>query len=1169
METNNKDLELKKLRERVVNLERSLEEFESLKETSREQESELYQSEKRFSQVAESAGEWIWEIDAQGLYTFSSPAVESIIGYTPDDIVGKKYFYELIVPESRKRLKEAAFKLFQERKSFKDLKIPNLHKDGSKVISEVSGVPIISEDKQFIGYRGLDFDITPRVMYEKALKKSKRQLHDIIDHLPDATLAINLDGEVIAWNKAIETMTGVKAADIMGKADYEYAIPFYGNRRPILIDLIFKSEEEIKKMHYLGIHKEGQALMAETTLPAPRGIKSYLWGKASPLYDENGELMGAVESIRDITYRKKAEKKLRESEEKYRTIFEKSGIPIIFVEADSTISLVNREFEHITGYRKEEVEGKLSFTEFVATPAEKKMMLEYHRLRRMDKDTAPVSYEFHFQDKAGNIKNALVNASVIPGTSRSLVALMDITERKKAERELQESKDRFQQVVENAEEWIWEVDEQGLYTYTSPVVEKILGYSTDEIVGIKHFYDFFTPENREYKKNSAFNIFNKRESFSSFINHNMHKNGETVILETSGVPFYDEHNKFKGYRGVDNDITSQKKAENDLILSKNHFQNIFDHAPIGIFHTSLEGKVYEANQALIDILHYDSVDEFISNVNKSSLQETVYVKGEDRKRLVGGIIGDQGWHDYEFPLKRKDGKIITVELTARPVRDSKGDVEYIEGFIKDITERKATLMKLHRSEERFRAVAESAADAILTTDSGGEIILFNQSLLDIFGYTREEMLHQPVSILIPPSLRDNFQRRFSEFRITGKHVLSGKTFKSTGLRKDGTEFPFEMSLATWESQGEKYNTSIIRDITHRWEAEKELKESQNKLKVAMDLAKLVHWEYDFKSDLFHFDDQFYSLYGTTTNSIGGATMSPSEYADKFIPLEEAELVGVEMAKALETDDPDYNGKIEHTIIRADGERRTILVKYGVIKDENGKTIGTYGANQDITERVEAEKSIKESLKEKELLLQEIHHRVKNNLQIISSLLNLQESYVNDPETVEVLKESQNRVLSMAMIHEMLYNSEDLSTINFLEYIQNLVYDLFNSYILKTDKMQLNLQVDDIYLNIETAVPLGLIISELVSNCLKYAFPEDKKGMITIDFHMIKEGEYQLIIEDDGVGLPQDIDMETTESLGLRLVESLVNQLDGTVELQRKQGTKYLIRFRELEYMKRI
>ncbi|MCE5213342.1 MAG: PAS domain S-box protein, partial [Methanobacterium sp.] len=427
MEANQKDLELKKLRERVVELEKSLKEFQTLKETSREQESELHQIEQRFSQVAESAGEWIWEIDAQGMYTYSSPAVESIIGYTPDEIVGKKYFYQLIVPESCERLKEAAFKIFRERKFFKDLKIPNLHKDGSKVISEASGVPIISEDNQFLGYRGLDFDITHRDMYEKALKKSERQLQDIIDHLPDATLAINLDGEVIAWNKAIEEMTGVKAADIMGKANYEYAIPFYDERRPILIDLIFKSEEEIKEMHYLGIHKEGKALMAETTLPTPRGIKSYLWGKASPLYDENGELMGAVESIRDITHRKKAE------------------------------------------------------------------------------------------------------------------------------RELQKSKDRFQQVVENAEEWIWEVDEQGLYTYSSPVVEKILGYTPDEIVGKKHFYDFFPSDEREYKMKSAFKIFEKRESFSSFINHNIHKNGERVILETSGVPFYDEHKEFIGYRGVDND----------------------------------------------------------------------------------------------------------------------------------------------------------------------------------------------------------------------------------------------------------------------------------------------------------------------------------------------------------------------------------------------------------------------------------------------------------------------------------------------------------------------------------------------------------------------------------------------------------------------------------------
>lgn len=226
--------------------------------------------------------------------------------------------------------------------------------------------------------------------------------------------------------------------------------------------------------------------------------------------------------------------------------------------------------------------------------------------------------------------------------------------------------------------------------------------------------------------------------------------------------------------------------------------------------------------------------------------------------------------------------------------------------------------------------------------------------------------------------------------------------------------------------------------------------------------------------------------------------------------------------------------------------------------------------RDITERKEFENTIKSSLKEKEILLKEIHHRVKNNLQIISSLLTLQEFYVKeDPTAVNVLQESQNRVLSMAMIHEMLYQSKDLSQINFSDYLTSLLSNLFHTYGVD-NKINTVIKVDHIYLNVETSVPLGLIISELISNSLKYAFPELKdKNEISVGLHYQNE-EFELIINDNGVGLPENIDFRNLEStLGLRLVKSLVNQLDGSIELDRSHGTKFKIIFKELEYTKRI
>ena len=225
--------------------------------------------------------------------------------------------------------------------------------------------------------------------------------------------------------------------------------------------------------------------------------------------------------------------------------------------------------------------------------------------------------------------------------------------------------------------------------------------------------------------------------------------------------------------------------------------------------------------------------------------------------------------------------------------------------------------------------------------------------------------------------------------------------------------------------------------------------------------------------------------------------------------------------------------------------------------------------EDISSRRRSEDKIKASLKEKEVLLQEIHHRVKNNMQIISSLLNLQTRYVGDDEVaLDVLKESQNRVTTMAMIHEKLYQSNDFMNIDIGSYIEKLVKDLLYSYAIPQGRIVPRIYSDDIQLNIETSIPCGLIISELVSNSLKYAFPDDKNGEILISLRET-DNCYILTVGDDGIGLSENFDFTNTDSLGLELVNNLVDQIDGTIKLDTSCGTKFTIKFHELKYKKRI
>lgn len=216
---------------------------------------------------------------------------------------------------------------------------------------------------------------------------------------------------------------------------------------------------------------------------------------------------------------------------------------------------------------------------------------------------------------------------------------------------------------------------------------------------------------------------------------------------------------------------------------------------------------------------------------------------------------------------------------------------------------------------------------------------------------------------------------------------------------------------------------------------------------------------------------------------------------------------------------------------------------------------------EILDHNKTENQLKSAVKEKEILLQEVHHRVKNNMQIISSLLSLQSMQLDDDEMIDILRDSQNRIRSMAMVHEKLYMSKDLSNINMSEYIKKLVLTLFDSYSTKKTQIMPILELDDIFMNIETGIPCGIIINELVSNSLKYAYPEDNKGSIFVGLKY-KKDYYELTVSDDGVGIPENINLEETpETLGLMLVNSLISQLDGSIEFNQDYNTEFKINFK--------
>lgn len=466
--------------------------------------------------------------------------------------------------------------------------------------------------------------------------------------------------------------------------------------------------------------------------------------------------------------------------------------------------------------------------------------------------------------------------------------------------------------------------------------------------------------------------------------------------------------------------------------------------------------------------------------------------------------------------------------------------------------------KLKENENKYRKIFNNEFDMIhiniIKNGIPGKFIDVNKVGIERLGYTYNEFLNMTPADITAHENQSEVQK--NAYNIFEKGYYE---FEIIQQAKNGRKIPVEVKSTLIELKGEKVVLSITRDITESKKAEQALKESEKKYRDLAELLPQTVFETDLNGTITFVNRVGHQIFGYT----------PVEL-NKGINMIQI-LVHEDRARAIKNNQRILNGERlpfgEFTALKKDGNTFPIIVNTNPIIQED-KIMGLRGILVDITELKDAENKIKSSLKDKEVLLKEVHHRVKNNMQIISSLLNLQIGYLNDEDAINVLKESQDRVKSMAMIHERLYLSKDLAQINFTDYIQNLVSNLFHSYNIKESQITPILKIEDVNLNIETAIPCGLIINELISNCLKYAFPNKMMGEIIITLKSI-EDMFELNICDNGIGLPENININTIKTLGILLVKSLTEQLDGKISIKRRNGTQFKIIFKELEYTERI
>jgi PAS domain S-box-containing protein len=438
---------------------------------------------------------------------------------------------------------------------------------------------------------------------------------------------------------------------------------------------------------------------------------------------------------------------------------------------------------------------------------------------------------------------------------------------------------------------------------------------------------------------------------------------------------------------------------------------------------------------------------------------------------------------------------------------------------------------------------------IVATDIDYNINEFNAAAEATFGYSKDEMLGQPLSILFS----DGVEMEKVVNRITQKGALANEIINK---KKDGTFFISFLSASVLKNEkGEVVGAmGVSRDITAIKKAEEELRLSEERHRAIYDQAYIGIARIAKMGRFLLVNERLCSMLDYTAEEL---------YRKTFYELGVQE----EVEESLGDWDQLLSGRIknfsrEQTYVRQDGDLLRTNVTVSLVRDANNNPNYFVAVFEDITERKEYEAQLEDSIKEKEVLLKEVHHRVKNNMQVISSILNLQSSYISDETALAILRESQDRIKSMSFVHESLYQSKTLSEVNFSEYIQNISRNLFHSYSRPAGGIALRFDLEEVFLNLDTSIPCGLIINELVSNSLKYAFQGREKGVVVISFSKLADGKLKLIVADDGIGLPEGFDIENAESLGLQLVTTLVTQISGKMEIDRTNGTCFNIVFKE-------
>jgi PAS domain S-box-containing protein len=901
-------------------------------------------------------------------------------------------------------------------------------------------------------------------------------------------------------------------------------------------------------------------------LDRPDGKVIIVLCSPNPSYDSDGDFLGGFGVFSDITDLKLSNEQFLKSEERFKFLAENMGDIVWTLDMNLDATYVSPSIEKVLGFTPEE--RKRQKLEEIVTPASMDRItamymeeLQRDAVEDVDPDRSlTVEVEYYHRDSSivwmEHIVKALRDEAGkivgIYGVSR------DITQRKQAEEKIVQANIEWERTFNAVPDLIAILDTQYRILRANKAMAEKLGLTPQEVAG-RTCYECVHAQNEppSFCPHKRLLTDGKEQIIEVF----EERLGGDLLVTVS--PILDSEGQLVGSVHIARDITERKRSEKALRQEYAFRNAIIDHVAegLGVCHETTEYPFVKFtiwNERMTEITGYT-----LEEINRLGWYQTVYPDPELRakatERMQRMRQGDE-LRAEEWKITRADGNNRVLSISSSIIESDDGLV-HIMALMQNITERKSAQDALQESETRYRLLAYNATDVIWTVDLDNRLTYISPSIMRLVGFTVEEAMGRTMQQAFTPAAFEKAIQIFAEeieIESAGPDdPARARMVELEMVRKDGTVVPVEGNFTFLRDPADKVIgiLAIVRNITERKRAEEMLRESAEKYRIlAENSLQGIAILKGVPPVFTYVNRRWTEIFGYTADEV---LSFDSNKIWNLVHPEDRPMVRQRnhdrlMGKPVI---PVY----EFRTIRKDGATRWVEVFASKIPSENDivMSLATY---VDITERKLAEERIITALQEKEILLREIHHRVKNNMQVISSLLYLQATRAESEQVRQALTASQQRVIAMAMIHEILYSSQDFAGIDLSVYLKRLVLYLQEVYNNQAD-IRIALELDKVELDINQAVPCSLILNELITNAFKHAFPVGSKGAIQIKVYMANDREVVLELSDNGVGLSADQDLSNPSTLGLRLVQGLLKkQLKGSLDVTREEGTTFTLRW---------